>query len=191
MDIDSACHASRVERYLARLDELFGGVEPTFHEWPSTHAGQKGITAIVYRDLPEPGFITGLTYGLSLAEHPAWRFGKPELTISVRSSDINWVLAIASFAEEWRGEQPFVYGSTMNHGEPIAAESKMSAFVVFAPAVFAKEDSAIDVGDPTKINLYGCYPIYESERSFTVQNGLEAFWKLDWDPYNVHRAPAV
>jgi hypothetical protein len=184
--------ASRAERYLAHLDRLSGGLEPRFHQIPSTHPGQKAVTVVVYRDLPENGFITGLTYGLSLAEHPEWRVGKPELMISVRSADISWALAIGTFAEEWRGEQPFIYGSTMNHGEPVCAESQMSAFVVFAPAVLDKTDYLdIDVGDEKRINISGCYPIYESERKFIHQNGLEAFWKLDWDPFDVQRPPAV
>jgi len=149
------------------------------------------VTALVYRDLPEPGFITGLTYGLSLADHPEWRLGKPELMITVESTDINWAIVPAIFADEWRGQQAFIYGSTMNHGEPICPETKMSAFVIFAPAILEPADCDIDVGEPRKVILNGCYPIHESERKFIQANGLEAFWKLDWDPFDVGRAPVA
>jgi hypothetical protein len=52
---------SRVERYLAHLDRISGGVEPLFYPVESTHGGLKGITEIVYKNVPAPGFITGLT----------------------------------------------------------------------------------------------------------------------------------
>ena len=35
------------------------------------------------------------------------------------------------------------------------------------------------------------YPTHASERAFIAQYGLEAFWKLDWDPYDVARPPVV
>jgi hypothetical protein len=182
--------ATRVERFLAHLDELSGGIEPRFYPIESTHPGQPSITAIVYRDIPEPGFITGITYGLSLSDHPDWRFGKPELVISVRSTDIAWALVMADFVEELRGECPFTYGGTLNHGQPISTESAMSAFCVFAPAALEPEDAEIDLGD-CKVFLNGCYPIYESERQFIQEHGLEAFWKLDWDINDVQRPPVA
>src|SRR5712692_1545755 len=181
---------SRAERFLEYVTSLSGGIEPKMHRVDSTHAGQPPITAMVFRDQPEPGMLTGVTYGLSLSEHPDWILGKPELTITVRSADIAWVLCIAIFAEESRRECPFTYGGTLNRGERIAPESDMTAFVTFAPGSLDPEDEAIDVGDG-KIYLTGCYPIYESERQFIHKHGLEAFWKLDWDLYDVRRPPVA
>jgi hypothetical protein len=79
-----------VERYLAHLDRLSGGVEPLFQPIESTKPGLKRIAVMIYKDLPEPGYITGFTYGLSLGDHPDWRLGRPELCISVRSDKIDW-----------------------------------------------------------------------------------------------------
>jgi hypothetical protein len=68
----------------------------------------------------------------------------------------------------------------------------MTAFVIFAPAVLPPEAYlGIDVGDPLPVNISGCYPIHESERAFIREHGLEAFWKLDWDPYDVRRPPVA
>jgi len=172
------------------MDQFSGGAEPHLYKIASTHPGQPPITSIVYRHLPEPGFLTAMTYGLSLSEHPDWRLGKPELTISVRSADVAWALVIASFAEELRGECPFTYGGTLNHGQRISPESDMTAFVVFAPGTLEPEDAEIDMGD-YKIYLNGCYPIYESERQFIHEHGLEAFWKLNWDISDVRRPPVA
>ena len=58
---------SRVERYLRHLDVLSGGVEPQFWPVEATWPGHHGVTAIGYLDMPEDGFVLGLTYGLSLA----------------------------------------------------------------------------------------------------------------------------
>lgn len=182
---------SRVERYLAHLDALTGGVEPQFWPVESRHSDLPSVTAIGYRDLPEEGLFTGLTYGLSLAENALWQHGRPELCISVRSDDSAWMLAAAFLAEQLRGSCPFQYGDTLNFGEPVAAGSAMDGFVVFAPAVLDRDSATIDVGDDHPLHVQGLYPVYSSEREFIRAHGLQAFWELDWDPYDVTRAPAA
>ena len=187
---------SRVEKFLGHLDRLSGGVEPLFFPVESTKPGLRGVTTIAYRNLPDD-LLTALTYGLSLAEHEQWRHGSPELCMSVRSEDLIWAHALGFLAETYRGDCPFAYGNTINFGEKIAAESEMTAFVVFAPAVLDREDYVgIDVGVPGHeghdvVNIQGVYPIHEVERQFIIEAGLEAFWKLGWDPYDVRRSPAV
>jgi Suppressor of fused protein (SUFU) len=183
---------SRAERYLAHLDRLAPDREPGFTQIESSNPAMKGVTAIAYRDLPEAGFITAVTYGLSLAEHPDWRHGKPELLISVFSRDERWAVAAAVIAERLRGSAAFSYGETIDFGEPVGADSSMSAFVVFAPTVLDREDfTGIDVGDSLPINLQGLYPIHDDERRWIQRHGLEEFWQLAWDPYDVGRAPVV
>lgn len=176
---------------MAHLDGLSGGAEPRFLPIESTHKSLKGITAITYIGLPEPGMLTAITYGISLADHPEWRLGKPELCITVRSDDVIWARAVGFLAEQLRGDCPFCYGDTLNFGERVTDESDMTAFVVFAPAAMERDAFLdIDVGDDRPINIAGCYPIHESERQFIRANGLEPFWKLDWDMYDVRR-PSV
>lgn len=182
---------TRVERFLAHLDALSGGVEPEFWPVEPTKPGLKGVTVISYRGLPEAGMFLGFTYGLSLADHDLWQHGKPELCICVQSDDPLWVLAVATLAEHLRGTCPFQYGDTLNFGEPIASGSAMDGFVAFAPAVVERDDARIEVGDHHPVNLVGLYPTYLSERHFIRQHGLKAFWQLEWDPYDVTRPPAV
>ena len=171
---------SRVERYLAHLDRLSGGIEPRFNPIDSTHDGLKAVVVISYDDVPEAGMLTAFTYGLSLAEHPLWRLGKPELAISVNSLDPDWGLAVGFMAERLRGDCPFSYGNTINFGERVVQESALDAFVVFAPAVLARQDFlGIDVGDALHVSIAGMYPVHQSERAFIERAGLEAFWKLD------------
>ena len=183
--------STRVEKYLAHLDALSGGVEPTFWPVESTAPGHHGLTAIGYHGLPEPGLLLGLTYGLSLTAQPEWTQGRPELSILVRSDDPAWVLSIAHLAEALRHECPFGYGDTINFGEPIAEGSGLDGFVVFAPLALDQDDARIDVGDDLPVVVVGMYPTHASERAFIQENGLEAFWGLEWDPYDVTRPPAV
>lgn len=179
-----------VERYLAHLDEISGGLEAQFHRPEPTESDLPSVTSVIYRDVPEPGHITGMTYGLSLVEHPDWELSKPELCISVASTDIAWPLAAGYMAETLRGECPFNYGNVIEFGE-ISPESEMTAFVVFAPLIMEPEDYAdIDVG-ATKISIAGVYPIHASEGAYIEENGIEEFWQLEWDPYDVSRPPAV
>ena len=182
---------TRVELFLAHLDRLSGGVEPQFLRIESTHAGLKSMTAITYLNLPEPGLLTSVTYGVSLAQHSEWRLGKPELAICVRSSDVVWARAMGFIAEQLRGDCPFSYGDTLNFGEPISNDSAMDAFAIFAPLAIEPDDVKVDVGDKLPIFIAGCYPIHCSERRYILEKGLEAFWKLDWDPYDVSRPPVV
>lgn len=183
--------STRVERFLAHLDGLSGDVEPQFWPIESTAPGHHGLTAIGYRDMLEDGLQVGVTYGLSLTRQESWRLGRPELSISVRSDDPAWVLAIAYLAEQLRHDCPFSYGDTINFGESVAAGSSLDGFVVFGPLAFDPDDARADVGDDLPIVIVGMYPTYAIEREFIAENGLEAFWKLEWDPYDVARPPAV
>ncbi len=182
---------TRVERFLAHLDDFSGGVEPKFWPIESTAPGHHGVTAIGYRNMPEDGLLLGFTYGLSLTRQEAWSHGRPELSISVKSEDPAWVLAIAYLAEQLRHDCPFSYGDTINFGESISPESRLDGFVVFAPLALDREQAHVDVGDDLPVVVVGMYPTYAVEREFIAEHGLEAFWKLDWDPYDVTRPPAV
>jgi hypothetical protein len=183
---------TRIERFLAHLDDVTGGSEPRFFPVATTHEGLSGVTAIVYPEMPEPGFLMAVTYGLSLAEHPQWVHAKPELCVCVESTDVNWAMAVAFIAEQLRGEAAFAYGETIDFGGPMSTESPMSSLVCFAPAVLEPADYlGIDVGDDLPINITGCYPLHDAEREYIATHGLEQFWEQDWDPFDINRAPAT
>lgn len=181
----------RLRRYLEYLDAVFG-VEPEYYPFDSRLPGAPKVACMVYRDLPEPGCITGVTYGLSEVAHPEWKAGRPELTISVRSSELAWALAAGRLANDLRGECPFCYGDVINFGEPVAEDSQMSACFVFAPSILDPEAYlGIDVGGRKELNIAGVYPIYDSEREALASLGLEAFWHHpSFDPYDLQRPAA-
>lgn len=184
-------HGDSASRFLGHLDSIFR-IEPEFHLFDSELPGVPGVTAITYRDIPEPGFITGVTYGLSLVPHDDWVLGRPELIISVESTDIAWPQAVAWLANDLRGRCPFSYGEVINFGEPVSDASAMSSFLVFAPSILERESYlGIDIGGPMPLNLAGIYPIHESENAVIDQIGLEAFWHHPtFDLFDVSR-PAV
>jgi suppressor of fused protein SUFU len=183
---------SRGERFLAHLNAVAGGREPRLIPIPSTRDGVADVTVIVYDHVPEPGMTTGITYGLSIVEHPLWTKTRPELCLTVATMDDLWMYVLGELAERLRGECPFVYGSTVDIGQPLNPESEMTGFVVFVPGVLDQNDyDAIEVGERDRINIVGVYPIHPSERRFIVDHGLEGFWRLGWDPYDVSRAAMV
>lgn len=180
----------RVDRFVAHLDEIFG-VEPRFFPLDSSHPNVPGVVCLVYRDIPEKGSITGVTYGLSEVPHPSWKLGRPELTITVDSEDLSWSLAMAHMANSLRGSCPFCYGDVVNFGAQISVESEMSAFLVFAPSIFEEKQSYldIDVGGSQPLNISGVYPLYDSEREVISKIGLKAFWHHpSFSMYNVKRS---
>ena len=133
--------------------------------------------------------ITCITYGLSLENHPDWKFGRPELIITIDSKDMSWAQVVGYLANNLRGDCPFSYSNTINFREKISSDSEMDAFLVFAPAILDKKDFAnIDIGLNYKVNIVGLYPIYSSEIEYIEKNGLEKFWKHpNFDMYNVNR----
>ena len=177
-----------VEKYLEHLDKVFQQ-EPIFFGGGKDENGIPNVTTMVYKDVPEKGFITGITYGLSLIKHPDWKFGRPELCISVESEDESWAEVAGFLANSLKGDCPFSYGQTINFRERISEESEMNAFFIFAPSTLEKEDySNIEIGAEYKINIAGLYPIYANEMNVIEDIGLENFWKhKDFDNYSVKR----
>jgi len=177
-----------IERYLEHLDNIFQ-VEPEFYRNDSLIEGISGVSSIVYRDIPEKGFITAFTYGLSVVKHSKWKFGRPELCISVESTNIDWGQVVGFLANKLRGDCPFCYGQLINFREKVSDDSEMDAFFVFAPSTIDKEDYLdIDIGTDYKINIAGLYPMYSEELEVFEKIGLEAFWHHpNFDNYSLKR----
>lgn len=149
-----------VENALSYLYKIFK-TESEFFKNESKIDGIPGVASIVYRDIPEKGMITGITYGMSLEKHPNWKIGRPELIITVDSKDISWAQVAGYIANSLRGNCPFSYSKTINFREKIADDSEMDAFLIFAPFILDKKDSSdIEIGLDYKINIVGLYPIY-------------------------------
>ncbi|PTX59449.1 suppressor of fused protein SUFU [Kordia periserrulae] len=175
-------------KFTAHLYTIFQ-TEPEFYMEESTIDGVSGVTSFIYKDIPKKGMITGVTYGLSLVNYPEWKFGRPELMITVNSNDISWAKSAGFLANSLRGNCPFSYSNIINFRKKITDESEMDAFLVFAPSILEKNDfSNINIGLNYKVNIAGLYPIYASEMKYIEKNGLEKFWKHpNFDMYDVAR----
>lgn len=177
------------ELFLQHLDRVTQRSEDVIRQINSSDPSLPHIAVFIYKDWPEEGFITGFTLGLSAVTHPDWRFGRPELMISVESKDEAWPISIGYSAEKLRGKCPFCYGHTINFHAHISQESALDAFLIFAPPFLKKDQIAVTLIDFT-CNIAGMYPMFSSELSLYHELGLERFWDLpDWDPLNVHRKP--
>lgn len=178
-----------VEGYLQHLDSIFQ-TEPDFYTNDSLVSGLPGVTSIVYRDIPEAGFITGFSHGLSTVDHPKWKIARPELTLTVRSTDLAWGQAVGYIANKLRGDCPFCYGDIINFRETVSTESEMDAFFVFAPSILTPENyQGIDSGEGYNITISGLYPFYSDEIPVLERIGLERFWhNPGFDMYDVHRS---
>jgi hypothetical protein len=175
------------EVFLKHITELLGGPEDIIRPVGEGKPGLPPVATFIYHDKPDRGLITGVTYGLSIVDHPKWRFGRPELIVCMESDDESWPLAAAWFAHGFRGEKTFSYGDLFTTDSPISDESAMTGFFVFAPCIGEPNQHRIELSR-YPINLVEMYPLYPGEVALYQKIGLEKFWKLDdFDPLNPRR----
>jgi len=177
---------SEAELFLNKITGLFG-VENAIHKVDPMIENGKPIYVFFYEDLPEKGKLTAITYGLSEANHPDWKFGRPELVVTLDTSDKAWGMAAGFLASQYQGEKPFRYGDLYTLDGPVSDESEMVGYLVFAPSFLNQEQAKIELSEKT-IYLTGMYPVYKEEIDLYHKIGLEKFWHSDgFDMYDVHR----
>ncbi|MBC7450561.1 MAG: suppressor of fused domain protein [Cytophagales bacterium] len=182
---------NRLERFIEHIEKIFLQEPEIFHFEPASKSSLGG-TVFVYHDVPEPGYLTAVTYGLSLYPNKAWVNGRPELIISIESTDINWAKVLGFLVSSYEQQIDFSYGEVLNFGEKISNDSNMDSFFIFAPSILERSDFADIDALEYKINLTGIYPIYSNEIKTIDTIGLEAFMKnKDYDLYSVTRKAIV
>lgn len=176
------------EAFLDQVNAVFG-TEPEF--WLPTKQSKNDpmVLVVIYRDVPGRGFLTAVTYGLSLDTHPLWKLSRPELCILVKSENENWAKALGHLVSRLRGACPFVNGQIIRFGAPIVEESAMNAFWIWEPLFLEKEERDFNIGAQYPIHLQALYPIRESEINAIENMGPQELLKHpNFDPFNVSRA---
>ena len=136
---------SNAELFINHLDRLTGNTEPIIRRIELVRLRCGPVFVFTYKNWPEEGFITGFTFGVSEANHPEWRLGRPELMISIESLDESWCLAIGYIADQLRGKCPFCYGETIDfHARNIRANRNWTPFLVFGPPYLTKENKSVE-----------------------------------------------
>lgn len=154
-----------------------------------SEANEPLLAVVVFRGVPQPGALTSFSYGLSLGNHREWVNSRPELVLSVDSTDMGWALAPGELVRRGRGRVAFSYGNILNFGEPIADDSAMRSFVVYACGSIDREDLMVELPE-ANVQLVQIYPIYESEAALVERLGPEKFLgRLGPDIYNAQRKP--
>ncbi|MBC9731200.1 suppressor of fused domain protein [Streptomyces sp. TRM68367] len=180
------------------MDSLIDA-ESTVHEIsPLRVPGSGRVSALAYADRPEPGYITGFTYGLSLASHPDWTLGGRELSITVRSDEIEWARVPARSVAALRGMCAFNRGQAIGHIKRYVDNSPMSSILLADPA-FPWGSGVINLSpgecdskqEGDLVEIVGVYPLHASERDFVYANGFDAFWSLEWDRFDPLRSSVV
>jgi hypothetical protein len=178
---------SNAELFIDHLQSVFGE-EDAIHKAEAWDGGSP-VSVFVYKDIPEEGMITGVTYGLSLCPFPDWKLSRPEMIVAVESLDLDWPLAAATFAALFRGKKAFQYGDVFTTDDPLASDTNMDGFLVFAQSILEDEFVSVQLND-YKIHFSQFYPIYRKELAVYEKIGLEAFWNhKGFDMYDVTRKP--
>ncbi len=164
---------SDAELYMRHLASL-GSARPKLAQIPGD---QPPILSIAFENTPDAGYTTGFTYGLSLTEHAHWPDAlRPELMLTVQSTNSAWQTLAAVIAEGMRGASSFTYGATIDYGAPVAPDTAMSAFFCFAPLILEEQTARLQAASYA-IQLVQLYPIYEGEVALIHRIGLEAFFR--------------
>lgn len=178
---------SNAKLFLDHLRGIFGD-EDAIHQADAKDGGCS-VSVFVYKDVPDTGMITGVTYGLSLCPHPDWKVSRPEMIVSVQSHDLAWPLAAAVIAATFRGNKAFRYGDVFTTDSPLAPDTKMNGFLVFAQSILHGEEALVSLND-YDVHFSQFYPIHQEELTTYEQIGLEAFWNHEsFDMYDVARKP--
>lgn len=156
--------------------------------------GGPDVQVLVYRDFPEPGMITGVTWGLSAVPRPGEPTGsgeRSELVISLESDDTLWAWNAAYFAAEYRGQRGFVPGEVYFADEPLARDTAMDGLLVNQTTILPPADAWVDMPGH-RIRLLQLYPIHRSELVVYERYGLSTLWNhKGFDIYHPGRAPVV
>lgn len=162
------------ELFLDYLTQTFGkedGIYPA-----KADDGGKDITVFVYKDCPERGMVTGVTYGLSCRAHPEWKAGRPEMVIAMESEGLDWPTAALELTAYFASRKRFRYGDVFTIDHPLAGDTTMDAVFIFAQSVLEPEQASVQLRD-YRVNLIQFYPFYRSELPLYEELGLEQFWK--------------
>ncbi|GAA2401202.1 hypothetical protein GCM10010404_68740 [Nonomuraea africana] len=186
----------RFDHYCELLNSLTG-VTPIISDVEPRVIEDGPVRAISYIGTPEPGYVTGFTYGLSFSSHPGWGARGRELSITVRSDDVEWSPVPARVVAALRGICPFNLGQVLGYMKPYVEGSTMNSLVLAEPAVERDlgllDLSRAEVGSEARdlVEIVGAYPIHASERDFVYSHGFGAFWSLEWDRFNPAREPVA
>lgn len=195
--MDRASMSYLFSRYIDHLVAKVGG-DPQIFDVPVRVPDDGRVCAVVFRNAPELGSVTGFSYGLSLLPHPKWQACGRELSITVRSADVDWGKVPARLAGALRGMCPFERKQVLGHMRAYVDGSRMNSVVLSDPVVdFGSVCVDLNMGTgggalgSNIVEVVGVVPIYAAEREFIRRNGFDEFWAMDWDRLDVTRPPAV
>lgn len=168
----------RLAAFLEALEELWGR-DAEFLQ--AAEEGEPPLHVIVHHDSPAPGLVTSVTYGISI-QGP-----RSELVLQVDSRDIAWPLALGQLARTIRGRDAIHEGELFDLGQPVAAGSALSGFMVHRACDFPEGAPQLDLpGGP--LAMLQLYPLHPGEIARARRDGIG--WLLThrgWEPTRVGR----
>lgn len=187
----------RFLRYREQLDALTGSRSTVYEIEPRVPEDGR-VLAVAYTDTPEPGHVTGFTYGLSLVRHRDRPLDARELSIIVRSDDVEWARVPAKSVAALRGMCAYDPGQAVGYMKRYVENSAMSSIVLAEPAgpwkpgpIALKQGGAPGPQDTDLVEIVGVYPVHASERDYVYSHGIDALWQLDWDRFDPLRPPVA
>jgi len=172
--------------YFRHLDDLTGGAEPRCFPIRTLRPEAEVIVS-VFQDIPEPKHSTAFTFGLSNLRKPKWVGGRPEVIVSVKSTDTSWALAVGEIVGRLRETALFEIGTVFNFEDRISGESEMTHFLLMPNSLLVPSEARLELSDRV-INLVQMYPIFRDEAELIRKVGPEEFFfRRDIDFFDVRR----
>lgn len=174
-------------QFTEHLKGLFKS-EGIVKEMPSKRPDLGPIYAFIFKDYPEKGMMSIVSYGLSEVSHPRWHFGRPELILSLDSQDESWADSLMHIVNEFRGEKSFSPGSVYELEQILSNDSLMRGFVIFTPSFISPDEGSIQL-ESKLVYLTQAYPIYPGEADLIQNKSFQDFWSDERlvDVYDVGR----
>jgi hypothetical protein len=168
--------------------EAICGVEPEYYKITEQEE-HPAVLVASFSDFPASGHTTSFSFGLSSYKRTEWVYGRPELMISVKSTDVSWGLAMGEMIRNARGTSTFRYGTILNFEQPVADDSKIDSFLVLNNSLLPESQSKLALPDYV-VNIAQLYPVFHEEWPIIDRIGPVDFVRtLGIDFSDVHRQP--
>lgn len=144
------------------------------------------VSYLLYRQFPEPGCTTMVTYAFSESERPPGMHAH-EFILSIDSTHSDWISSALHASTLLHQNGRVEMGSFITLSKPIAPDTEMNTLYAAPPPFMSDKQTFLELNNGS-VRLFGLYPLYEQETYLLQRFGCQKLLDLDsYDCFNPMR----